>query len=73
MISKITLRNNKWILKNVSAAQCIAERGNLVVNSHIDRRPIQTMKERGDMIKFGTREDKLIRMALNFLEFFNDE
>ena len=30
------------------------------------------MKERGDMTKSGTMEDKSSSMVLNFLEFFNE-
>ena len=35
-----------------------AQRRHLVINSLVDRKPAQTLKERGDMIKFGTAEDK---------------
>ena len=36
----------------------------------MDRKPKQTVKERGDMIKFGTAEDESSSMVLSFLEFF---
>ena len=32
---------------------------------------MQTLKERGDMFKFGKAEDKLISVVLNFLGFFS--
>ena len=32
---------------------------------------MQTTKDRGDMIKFGTTEDQSCSMVLNFLEVFN--
>ena len=38
----------------------------------MDREPVQAMKERGDMIKFGATEDESSSMILNFLEFFNE-
>ena len=36
----------------------------------MDREPVHTMKERGD-IKFGATENESSSMILNFLEFFN--
>ena len=36
------------------------------------RKPVQAMKERGDMIKSGATVDKSSSMILNFLEFFNE-
>ena len=38
----------------------------------MDRKPVQTMEESDDMIKFGTMEDESSSMALNFLEFFSE-
>ena len=38
----------------------------------MDRKPVQAMKERGDMIKSGATEDESSSMILNFLEFFNE-
>ena len=38
----------------------------------MDRKPMQPMKERGDMIKFGTTKDESSSMVLNFQEFFNE-
>ena len=49
-----------------------AKRRNLVINSLAERKPMQTLKERGDMIKFGTEEGKSSWVVLNFLEFFNE-
>ena len=33
---------------------------------------MQTLMERGDMIKSGTEEDKSSSTVLNFVEFFNE-
>ena len=42
------------------------------MSSLTDRKPKQTLKERGDMIKCQTIEDKSSSMVLNFPEFFNE-
>ena len=38
----------------------------------MDRKSVQAMKERGDMIKCGSTEDESSSIILNFLEFFNE-
>ena len=38
----------------------------------MDRKPVQAMKERGDMMKFGSTEDESNSLILNFQEFFNE-
>ena len=43
-----------------------------VVVSHMDREPVQAMKERGDMIKFEVTEDESSSMILKFMEFFSE-
>ena len=48
------------------------ERRNRVISSLRDRKSAQTLKERGDMFKFGTAQDKSSSMVLNFVKFFNE-
>ena len=38
----------------------------------MNRKVVQAMKERGNMIKSGTTEDESNSMILNFLELFNE-
>ena len=46
------------------------KRRNLVINSLTDRKPMQALKERGCMVKFGTAEDKSSSMVqFNSIQF----